>query len=80
MSSRTSTVAEAKSTLVKAKEDMAQYYNQCCVPGLEYQVRSKVFLDASDICTTLSRLVFKGLMEYVSEQRCPNTANSEILV
>jgi hypothetical protein len=50
-----STLAEAKSTLAKAKEDMAQYYNQCRVPAPEYQVRDKVFLDTSDIRTVKTR-------------------------
>jgi hypothetical protein len=47
-----STLTEAKSTLAKAKEDMAWYYNQCRVPAPEYQVGDKVFLDAGDIHTT----------------------------
>ena len=46
------TLVEAKSALAKAKDDMAQYYNQCRIPALEYQVRDKVYLDASDTCTT----------------------------
>ena len=46
------TLMEAKSTLVKAKGDMVQYYNQCQTLAPEYQVRDKVCLDASDICTT----------------------------
>ena len=47
-----STLVEAKSALTKAKDDMAQYYNQHRTPAPEYQVRDKVYLDASDICTT----------------------------
>ena len=31
-----STLVEAKSALTKAKDDMAQYYNQCQIPVLEY--------------------------------------------
>ena len=40
---------EAKSALVKAKDDMARYYNQCQMPAPEYQVGDQVFLEASDI-------------------------------
>ena len=47
-----STLVEAKSALAKAKDDMAQYYNQHQTPALEYQVGDKVYLDASDIRTT----------------------------
>ena len=46
-----STLSEAWSALVKAKEDMAWYYNQRRVPALEYHIRDRVYLDASDICT-----------------------------
>ena len=47
-----SALSEARSTLGKAKEDMAQYYNQCRVPALEFHIGDKVYLDASDIHTT----------------------------
>ena len=47
-----STLVEAKSALAKAKDYMAQYYNQHQTPVPEYQVRDKVYLDASDIRTT----------------------------
>ena len=47
-----SALSEARSALGKAKEDMAWYYNQCRVPALEFHIRDKVYLDASDICTT----------------------------
>ena len=47
-----STLVEAKSALAKAKDDMAQYYNQHQTPALEYQVGDKVYLDVSDIHTT----------------------------
>ena len=46
------TLVEAKSALAKAKDDVAQYYNWCQIPAPEYQVRDKVYLDASDIHTT----------------------------
>ena len=47
-----STLVKAKSALEKAKDDMAQYYNRHQTPAPEYQVRDKVYLDASDIRTT----------------------------
>ena len=47
-----SVLSEARSALRKAKEDMAQYYNQCRVPAPEFHVGDKVYLDASDIHTT----------------------------
>ena len=47
-----SVLSEARSVLGKAKEDMARYYNQCQVLALEFHIRDKVYLDASDICTT----------------------------
>src|SRR3979490_1201062 len=43
---------QAKSALAKAKDDMARYYNQCRIPAPKYWVGDRVFLDASDICTT----------------------------
>src|SRR6266487_507281 len=43
---------EAKAALTKAKDDMVRYYNQRHDPTPEYQVRDKVYLDASDIKTT----------------------------
>ena len=42
-----STLVEAKSALAKAKDDMAQYYNQHQTLVLEYQIRDKVYLDVS---------------------------------
>ena len=47
-----STLVEAKSVHAKAKDDMVQYYNQHPIAVPEYQVRDKVYLDVSDICTT----------------------------
>ena len=47
-----STLVEAKSALAKAKDDMAQYYNRHRTPALEYQVRDRVYLCASNIRTT----------------------------
>ena len=47
-----SVLSEARSALRKAKEDMAQYYNQRQIPALEFHIGDKVYLDASDIRTT----------------------------
>ena len=47
-----SMLLEAWSALVKAKEDMAQYYNQHQVLAPEYHIRDRVYLDVSDIRTT----------------------------
>ena len=47
-----SMLSEARSALTKAKEDMARYYNQRQVPAPEDHIRDRVYLDASDICTT----------------------------
>ena len=47
-----STLSEARSTLVKAKEDMARYYNQRRVLAPEYHIGDRVYLDTSDIRTT----------------------------
>ena len=46
-----SMLSEARSALVKAKEDMARYYNQCRVPAPEYHIGDRVYLDASDLRT-----------------------------
>jgi hypothetical protein len=43
---------EAKSALVKAKDDMARYYNQRRLLTPTYQPGDKVYLDVSDISTT----------------------------
>ena len=46
------TLSEARATLMKLKDDMACYYNQCCEPAPTFAVSNKVFLDSSDINTT----------------------------
>jgi len=46
------TAEEAEAALNKAKDDMAQYYNQRCLPTPTYAVGDMVYLDASDIQTT----------------------------
>ncbi|GLB43872.1 putative retrotransposable element tf2 155 kda protein type 1-like [Lyophyllum shimeji] len=43
---------EAKAALAKAKDDMAQYYDQRRIPAPEYKPGDRVYLDASDIQTT----------------------------
>ena len=43
---------EAKAALTKAKDDMACYYNQRCLPTLAYKPGDLVYLDTSDISTT----------------------------
>jgi len=47
-----STTKEAKFTICKAQEDMAQYYNQRRSLTLVFKPRDQVYLDASDIKTT----------------------------
>ncbi|GLB39311.1 putative reverse transcriptase (RNA-dependent DNA polymerase) [Lyophyllum shimeji] len=42
---------EAKAALAKAKDDMARYYDQCCIPAPEYKPGDCVYLDASNIET-----------------------------
>ena len=43
---------EAKSTLAKAKDNMAYYYNCGQTLALEYKPGDHVYLDASKIATT----------------------------
>ena len=40
---------KARAALAKAKNDMAQYYNQHQTPALEYLPGDKVYLDVEDI-------------------------------
>ncbi len=47
-----SALEEAQAALVKAKDDMAQYYNRQRLPTPVYQPGDLVYLDASDISTT----------------------------
>ena len=47
-----SALEEAKSALSKAKDDMARYYNQRCIPTPMFAPGDNVYLDATDIQTT----------------------------
>ena len=47
-----SMLSEARSTLVKAKDDMARYYNQRRVLAPEYHIGDRVYFDVSDVHTT----------------------------
>ena len=44
---------EAKAALVKSKDNMAKYYNWRRTPAPDYQPGDKVYLDASEIQTTM---------------------------
>ena len=46
------TFEEARSVLVKAKDDMAHYYNQHQTPAPLFAPSNKVYLDSEDIQTT----------------------------
>jgi len=66
-----STLEEAKSALVKAKDDMARYYNQRRTPATVYVPGDKVYLDADDIHTTRpsKKLSHRRLGPYLVECR-----------
>ena len=49
-----SALEEANSALSKAKDDMAWYYNRRRTPALMFTPGDKVYLDASDIQTTMA--------------------------
>jgi len=46
------TLSEAQAALVKSKDDMAHYYNQCHMSAPTFTAGDEVFLDASNICMT----------------------------
>jgi len=46
------TLSKAQAALVKSKDDMAYYYNQCHMPAPTFTAGDKVFLDASNIHMT----------------------------
>jgi hypothetical protein len=72
----TSTLEEAKAALSKSKDDMARYYNQRRVPAPEYKPGDKVYLDASDICTTRpsKKLSHRHLGPFTVERKVGNSA------
>jgi hypothetical protein len=49
-----SATEEARSAIKKSKDDMACYYNCHQTLALEFKLREKIFLDASDIRTNCS--------------------------
>ena len=58
-----SATEEACSTIAKAKDDMARYYNRRRMPAPEFEPGDKVFIDASDI--RLDRLSEKLAHRYL---------------
>ena len=74
------TLLEAKSTLAKGKDDMAQYYNQHQTLVPEYQVGDKVYLDASNICTTCPPLPWRLHDSEESRMECILALPSDIHV
>jgi hypothetical protein len=48
-----STLEEAKAALVKSKDDMSRYYNQRRIPAPEFRPGDKVYLDGTDITSTV---------------------------
>ena len=47
------TLEEAKAALAKSKDDMTKYYNQKQTLALDYKPSDMVYLDSSDIQTTI---------------------------
>ena len=70
------TLEEAKSALVKAKDDMAKYYNRRRTPAPVYTTGDKVYLDASDIHTTRpsKKLSHRRLGPFAVESRVGTNA------
>src|SRR6266545_3778730 len=60
------TLEEARSALVKAKDDMAHYYNQHRTPTPSFTPGDKVYLDSEDIQTTrpFKKLLYHQLGPY----------------
>ena len=44
--------AEARAVLVKAKDNMARYYNRCRTPAPVFEPSDKVYLEANNIAMT----------------------------
>ena len=66
-----SAIEEAKSALMRSKDEMARYYNRKRTPTPEFKVGDKVFIDASDIKTTRPsiKLAHKFIGPYLIEQK-----------
>jgi len=64
-------IKEAKSAICKAQNDMKRYYNRRRTPALVFKPGNKVFLDASDICTTCpsQKLSHRRLGPFIVEWR-----------
>jgi len=64
------TLEEARSALVKAKDDMAHYYNQHQTPAPSFTPGDKVYLDLEDIQTTRpsKKLLHHQLGPYLIER------------
>ena len=69
-------LSEARSALVKAKDDMARYYNQRRTPAPVFKPGDCVFLDASDIRTThpSQKLAHRNLGPFVIERQVSSLA------
>ena len=62
-------IKEVKSAIRKAQDDMKRYYDRQRTLALAFKPGNKVFLDASDICTTcpLQKLLHRWLGPFVVE-------------
>ena len=71
-----SSLSNAKAALVKAKHDMATYYNCQWKPSPMFAPGDKVFLDASDIHTTCpsKKLVHRQLAPYLVKEQVRSQA------
>ena len=71
-----SALEEAKASLVKAKDDMAKYYDRKRLPTPVFKPGDKVYLDASDIRTTQPsrKLAHRRLGPYVVEKQVSKLA------
>jgi len=62
-------IKEVKSAIRKAQDDMKRYYDRQRTLAPAFKPDNKVFLDASDICTTcpLQKLLHRWLGPFVVE-------------
>jgi RNase H-like domain found in reverse transcriptase/Reverse transcriptase (RNA-dependent DNA polymerase)/Integrase zinc binding domain/Chromo (CHRromatin Organisation MOdifier) domain len=69
-------LSEARSALIKAKDDMARYYNQRRTPAPIFKPGDRVYLDASDIKTTRpsQKLAHRNLGPFVVERQVGSSA------